>query len=269
MVPAPSIRAWRPAVAGVVEVLHAHFPEHAYPSHTHDTWTLLVVDTGAVRYGLDRHEHGALRNVVTLLPPHVPHDGRSVDASGFRKRVVYLEHDALDVRRVGAAVDQPGWADGPLRDEIHRLHEALAAPGEAFEAENRLALVRDRLDRHLGTPVGARPLADVPLARRLRDLLDARVVDGLTLAEASVLLDAHPTHLVRSFGAEFGIAPHRYLTGRRLDLARRQLLSGRRAAEVAAAVGFHDQAHLTRHFKRLLGVTPAAFARSGSLPVAG
>jgi AraC-like DNA-binding protein len=37
---------------------------------------------------------------------------------------------------------------------------------------------------------------------------------------------------------------------------------GERPAEVAAVVGFHDQAHLTRHLRRLLGVTPAAYARS-------
>jgi AraC-like DNA-binding protein len=148
MGPQPTIRAWRPAVAGVSEVLQAHFPEHAYPAHTHDTWTLLLV------------------------------------------------------RR------------------------------------------------------------DAPLAHRLRDLLDAGVVDGVALADAARVLGAHPTHLVRAFGREFGLPPHRYLTGRRLDAARRRLLAGERTAEVAAVVGFHDQAHLTRHFRRLLGVTPAAYARS-------
>lgn len=260
----PTIRAWQPPVAGIAEVLHAHFPSHAYPSHTHDTWTLLVIDRGVVRFDLDRHQHGALGGLVTLLPPHVPHDGRSVDQSGFRKRVLYLESDLLDVRRVGAAVDHPGWADLPLRAEVLRLHDSLTAAGDAFEAEGRLALVRDRLERHLrGSPVEGPAVRDRPLARRLRNLLDARVVEGLSLADAAALLGANPSHLVRSFGAEYGIAPHRYLTGRRLDLARRLLLAGRPGADVATAVGFHDQAHLTRHFKRLLGVTPAAFARSG------
>ena len=67
---------------------------------------------------------------------------------------------------------------------------------------------------------------------------------------------------MRSFSREVGIPPHRYLTGRRLDRARRLLLAGGRPAEVAAEVGFHDQAHLTRHFKRMLGVTPGAYAAS-------
>ena len=55
------IRAWRPDVPGVAEVLHAYFPQHAYPRHTHDTWTLLIVDTGVVAFELEHHEHGALR----------------------------------------------------------------------------------------------------------------------------------------------------------------------------------------------------------------
>ncbi len=263
--PQATIRAWRPEVAGVAEVLHAHFPQHVYPSHTHDTWTLLVVDTGTVRFDLDRHEHGAVRSLVTLLPPHVPHDGRSVEAAGFRKRVVYLEQDALDARLIGAAVDHPGWADRPLREALHRLHDALAHPGDAFEAESRLALVRDRLGRHLThAEIGTAQTSDSRVARGLRDLLDARVVEGITLDAAAGTLGVTPTHLVRAFGAEYGIAPHRYLTGRRLDRARRLLLAGTSAADVAVMVGFHDQAHLTRHFRRLLSTTPAAYARSAT-----
>ena len=37
------ITAWHPAVPGIVEVFHARFVDHAYPLHTHDTWTVLIV----------------------------------------------------------------------------------------------------------------------------------------------------------------------------------------------------------------------------------
>ena len=173
------ISAWRPGLPGVREVLHAPFVDHAYPSHTHDAWTLLIVDAGVIRYDLDRHEHGALADTVTLLPPGVPHDGRSVRPDGFRKRVVYLEPDVLD--------------------------------------------------------------AD--------------------LVEAAGTLHAHPAHLVRAFTREYGLPPHRYLTGRRLDAARAHLLAGHPVAEAATRAGFYDQSHLARHFTRFLGVTPATHAR--------
>jgi AraC-like DNA-binding protein len=253
--------AWRPDVPGVAEVFHARFSDHAYPSHTHDTWTLLLVDDGVVRYDLDRHEHGAMRSLVTLLPPHVPHDGRNATPGGFRKRVLYLDAAVFGPDLVGRAVDEPGLRDATLRDRISRLHAALSAPGEGLQAESRLALVSDRLRRHLArlSPVPGTPRDPGPAAR-LRDLLDASVPSGLSLADAAERLGVSPAYLVRAFTREYGLPPHRYLTGRRLDLARRLLLSGHPPVGVATAAGFYDQSHLTRHFVRLLGTTPTRYA---------
>ncbi|MET8348613.1 MULTISPECIES: AraC family transcriptional regulator [unclassified Micromonospora] len=254
------VSAWRPSVAGVAEVFHAHFVDHAYPPHTHDAWTLLIVDDGAVRFDLDRHRHGALRTSVTLLPPYVPHDGRAATPHGFRKRVLYLDTSTLGAELVGRAVDQPNLADPRLRHRIHHLHQVLAVPGDEFEADSQLALILDRLRQQLRQPARAsvQPAAR-GLAVQLRELLDARTVEGVPLREAAALLHAHPTHLVRAFTHVHGLPPHSYLTGRRVELARRLLLEGRRPAEVAAAAGFFDQAHLTRHFRRHLGVSPARY----------
>src|SRR4029078_4844845 len=52
------VSAWRPPVPGVHEVFHARFVEHAYPAHTHDTWTVFVVEDGAIRYDLDATHRG-------------------------------------------------------------------------------------------------------------------------------------------------------------------------------------------------------------------
>ncbi|MFF0269181.1 AraC family transcriptional regulator [Kribbella sp. NPDC004536] len=254
------VRAWRPGVTGVVEVLHAHFPSHAYPSHTHDAWTVLIVDEGAVRYDLDRHEHGLAQAQVSLLPPHVPHDGRSVLPGGFRKRVLYLAPDRLDVGLIGAAVDQPEYVDPLLRHRIHQLHRVLRDGREDLEAQSRLLFIEERLRQHLTRQVGeAGRRRDAGVAGQLRELLDANVAEGITLEEAAQVVHAHPVHLVRAFSREFGMPPHRYLTGRRVDLARRYLLDGRPTAEVATLAGFYDQSHLNRHFKKVLGVTPKSF----------
>jgi AraC-like DNA-binding protein len=74
------------------------------------------------------------------------------------------------------------------------------------------------------------------------------------------VIHAHPAHLVRTFSREFGISPHQYLTGRRVDLARRLLLDGMPPSLAAATVGFYDQSHLNHSFKRLLGTSPGRYA---------
>jgi len=257
------MRAWRPDVPGVSEVFHAHMTSHVYPMHTHESWTLLIVDDGMVRYDLHRHEHGALSGVVTLLPPHVPHNGRAATSAGFGKRVIYLDLTYLPPTLISRAVDQPVLVDPLLRRRIHQLHRVLDQPGEAFEAEHRLALIAERLRGHLGKheePDAPGPGTSV--ARDLRDLIDVHFREKMTLRDASGRIGVHPAHLVRTFSREFGISPHQYMTGRRVDLARRLLLDGLPPSLVAAEAGFYDQPHLSRHFRRVLGTSPGRYTRS-------
>jgi AraC-like DNA-binding protein len=253
-----ALSAWRPRLNGVVEVLHAHMTGHAYPMHAHDAWTLLIIDDGAVRYDLDRHERGAFGDLVTLLPPHVPHNGAAATPGGFRKRVFYLAPDRLPPGLIGATVDNSAFADPSLRARIAALHGLVRAPGEDLETESQLADITERLRARLGSPELPDRLDRAP-AYRLRDLLEDHVVPGLSLDEASRALHFHPAYLVRSFTREFGMSPHRYLVSRRVDLARRLILAGEPLRSVAAGSGFYDQPHLTRHFKRILGVSPHAF----------
>lgn len=256
---ADSVLAWDPGVPSVREVLHATFEHHAYPLHTHDDWTVLLIDEGAVRYELDRAVHDAAPAAVTVLPPHVPHDGRSaVGGRPFRKRVLYLDADWLPDRAAQAAVASPTLADPRALATVTAIHTALRSPADAMEAECGVLALQEVVQAELGAPAAA--TRDVPLARRLRELLDDRFTESFTIAEAAGLLGVHPSHLVRAFTNAFGIPPHRYVTGRRVDRARRLLLAGHGPADAAAEAGFHDQAHLTRHFRRVLGTTPGVFA---------
>ncbi|MFD6231157.1 helix-turn-helix domain-containing protein [Streptomyces sp. NPDC060232] len=272
--PRSTVRAWQPPVPGIAEVFHARFTEHAYPAHVHDTWALMIVDGGRVDFALDRERHGAgVSDAVVLLPPGVVHDGRTVTEAGFCKRVLYLDTTVLPERLTGAAVDAPLLADPALRERVHGLHLALGErERDPLEAQSRLAFVQERLHGWLagrgepsaaGATGAAGSAPGARLAVRLRELLDARVVEGITLAEASARLGhVHPTHLIRSFRTAYGLPPHAYLTGRRVAVARSLLLAGARPAQAATEAGFYDQAHLARHFARHVGTSPARFARS-------
>ncbi len=252
------IRAWKPSVPGIREVFHARFIDHAYPSHTHDTWTLFIVDDGAIRYDLDGQPRGAETSMVSVLPPYVVHDGRPATSHGFRKRVLYLEPDIVREEMMGSAVDRPEMIDAGLRRAVSVLHDTLGCVDEALEAETRLAFVAERIREHLGVPVDlSRPAPRPSLAEELRAYLDARIFEPVTMAAAVSALGAGPTRLTRAFVSAFGISPHAYVVGRRLDAARDRILAGQPLADV----GFYDQAHLSRRFKQFLGTTPGRFAQ--------
>ena len=280
--------AWRPAVAGVREVFHARFPDHAYPPHTHSVWTLFVVDDGAVRYDLEGRNHVAAPTMLSVLPPHLVHDGRPATGDGYTMRVLYLEPDVFGEELVGPAVDRPIVTIGGLGARLDRLHSALECRDDALEAEELLgSLVTDLRAALLGgsgpgrVPGGIEPVRVVPgdrlgaptdrpwgeLAEALRAHLEANLAEPVTIAAAAVELGIEPTRLARAFAATFGLPPHAWVTSRRLELARGRILDGASLADVAAEAGFVDQAHLTRRFRQWFGTTPAALrgrGRSGS-----
>jgi AraC-like DNA-binding protein len=202
--------------------------------------------------------------MVSVLPPHVVHDGRPATPDGYRMRVLYVETSVLGERLIGPAVDRPVVPDAALRRDVARLHDALACRDDLLEAETRFAFVAERIRASFGAAAAdqdaqneARPAAD--LAEDLRAWLDRRLFEPATLDAASRDLLASPTRLARAFVEAFAITPHGYVTGRRLEEARRRILEGQPLADVAAEVGFVDQAHLTRRFRQFLGTTPGRF----------
>ena len=259
-----TVRAWKPPVPGVREVLHARHIEHAYPVHTHDVWTLLLVDQGAIHYDLDRRAQGAEPSMVSILPPHVVHDGRPATTDGYRKRVIYLEPEVVGEGLIGAAVDRPALSSDPgLRRAVSELDRALECIDDAVEAEARLHTVAERIRRAMGEAAegaGVDPRTLDAAVEAFRAWLDEHLFEPVTITAAAEALDVAPTHLARGFAEAFGIAPHAYLITRRLEAARDLILAGQPLVDVATAVGFFDQAHLTRHFKRFLGTTPGRFA---------
>jgi len=260
------VDAWVPTVPGIAEVFHARLVDYAYPPHCHETWTVLIVDDGAIRYDLDSRHCDAARSTVAVLPPGVIHDGQAAPGTvGFRKRNLYLDAGFLPPELIGPAVDHTTIDDPALRAALAGVHDVLVSDDahDGLDAEGRVALIGERIAAHLGVaPALAAARADGRLAERLRLLLDEHTVEPVTLRRAAAVLDRSVPHLVRCFTRRYGVSPHAYVIGRRVEQARRRLLRGERPADVATAVGFYDQAHLTRHFKRHTSITPSRFATS-------
>jgi AraC family transcriptional regulator len=114
--------------------------------------------------------------------------------------------------------------------------------------------------RASATPIAAVQSRAVADALRFIQQNYAREVG---LGDIAAAAHVSPFHLTRLFKQTLGVSPYQHVIQVRVNSARHLLSagSGRRSlAEIASAVGFSDQSHLTRHFKRLTGVTPSRFA---------
>ncbi len=127
-----------------------------------------------------------------------------------------------------------------------RILEACSTPEEATKAVSKNETA-GRIGSHL------RAVAEA--AR----FIQQNYTRDVSLSDIAEAVHLSPFHVARLFKQALGVSPHQYLIQVRVTSARSLLSAGsgeRSLAEVASAVGFADQSHLTRHFKRLLGVTP-------------
>ncbi len=92
------------------------------------------------------------------------------------------------------------------------------------------------------------------------DYINAHLHEELTLTEIAAIAQISPYHFLRLFRQSMGATPHQYILQIRVDRAKYLLRSSDLSiAEIAIRVGFCDQSHLTRCFKRILGLTPKQF----------
>lgn len=142
--------------------------------------------------------------------------------------------------------------------------EALAGDaGSRLLAESLANQLGVHLIRHYtnGSPelVAEPPVLPPRAVTRAIDFINLNYAHDISLSEIAESAHLSPFHVARLFKRTTGLSPHQYLVQVRVNSARSLLTAGagaRSLAEIALAVGFADQSHLTRHFKRVLGVTP-------------
>jgi AraC-like DNA-binding protein len=264
--------AWRRACpAGqVLDLLHARVTE-PYAPHVHEEYAVGACTAGreVIRYRGTLHYAGP--GSVVVLEPGEAHTGAPADPPDFTYRVMYPAAALLTEGPLaeGARVPrfrEPVIADPGLAAELRRLHAALGAGlsrTQPLEAESRLSwLLGELVRRHASPSCDFEIRGAGRVARLVMTQLADRLVSPPALAEIAAETGLSRYQLIRSFRTEVGMPPYAWLAQHRVAQARGLLERGCRPAEAAALTGFADQAHLTRWFRRVVGVTPGVYRNS-------
>jgi AraC-like DNA-binding protein len=258
---------FRPGGLSGVEALHASFVTHEYRPHSHPTWTVAMMERGAAAFALDDTDQRAHDGELFVLEPESVHTGVPAAPGGWAYKVLYLDPGLVGAWAEEDAVPQAArWVvfrDPALRRALAAAHRALAEEPPGLAVDGAVVAAVDALRPHLRPGPGrARTRAEHAAVRRARRYLEDRWAAPVTLAELAAHAGLSRFELARTFRAQVGLPPHAFQLDLRIARARTLLAAGDPPAAVAAACGFCDQAHLTRVFKRAVGVTPGRYARS-------
>ncbi|PTQ69833.1 AraC family transcriptional regulator [Pseudomonas sp. GV071] len=255
-----------------IETIRAHFRGHAYDPHWHDSYLIGVTEQGVQQFSCRQQRHISTPGQVFMLEPGEIHDGTAPSAEGFTYSMLYLDPQWLE-RELHAlfeqapAACQPGFAstllgDAPLAQATLQAFQALHGNELRIVRQTALDGLLAQMTAHLHWRQTSQLDPRLPLvAQRARDYLHAHVHDDIGLDDLARVSGVDRFRLSRAFKAAFGMAPHAYLIQLRLAKARHLLARGETPAQVASALGFADQSHLGRWFRRAYQLTPADYRK--------
>jgi AraC-like DNA-binding protein len=268
---------WRPAHTPGLEVAvksaagSLHFPASIVMAHC---IALSSAGSAEFTYGKTNHRLPRADGLVLLQRPGELFHG-TFSTEHARVGGACIELSSSLVKSLEDQLEAPGaleFRDAIPRDEVRVAVEGLTR--RLIEASRRpqVSLESDTLLLALATTLGSPGPTEVAAAPRHRRRMVSQVRDMITdmphldhrLKDLAATAAMNPRYFISAFRREVGITPHQYLLHVRIHQAKHQLAAGTAISEVAVSLGFSDQSHLTRVFRRHVRTTPARFQRLSS-----
>jgi len=250
-------RGYFPIMDRVIRI--AHYGAHSGMGvHHHETASLSIVVSGLyeerVRGRISEHGPGNL-----LFHPAFELHSQRFHANGVCQILITPTHADIEFLGEHLRLREARYVQSAaVRDLGARLVAELHNE-DAFSSLIVHGLTLEAFGLFCRTT--GRERADIrPWLREARALIDSHLGEPLSLEELGRMVGRHPVHLARAFRQAYGQTVGECTRHARIQTAARLLVSSHKPISVIAMeCGFCDQAHLSRAFKRVFGVTPAAY----------
>jgi AraC-like DNA-binding protein len=252
-----------------LELIYAHYLNHTFPRHLHEEYIIGIIVQGVEEINHRGTVYLAPLGSLLLINPGEPHSNYSINARGFTYRTFYpsmrlLRQINFDItgKEKSPVFSVPVIQQSDMFDSLLRLHIKLGQTNSALEQESEfVSIMAQLIARYGSTGINILPVvSEHSYVKIAREYLEAYYTENFSLRQLASITGISPYHLLRTFHDEIGLPPFEYQTQLRISRAKKLLRDGWSIADTAAETGFFDQSHLTRHFKRLVGVTPGRYS---------
>ncbi|MBQ4834463.1 AraC family transcriptional regulator [Pseudoalteromonas sp. MMG010] len=256
---------------GDLEVLKASYTHQNFARHSHEGYTIGLIDTGAQKFLRNGCTHIAPENSIILVNADEIHNGQTATKGGWAYKAMYpkpQQFESLSQEisgiRCGAPYFDQAVSNNPLLIQqlkllLTNLTETQTVTSQLYQESlfynvmTLLMLAFQQKSRQL------KPLANNVNLSQAQQYLDAYCCHEISLECLAKLACMSPYHFIRQFKKQFGLTPHAYQIHRRVLQAKVLLKHGLNISQTATECGFHDQSHLHHQFKSRLGVTPGQY----------
>lgn len=249
-----------------LELLKVSVTKYHYPRHIHSEHSIVLMLRGVETTTCRGTTHKAYPGDLLLINAEEVHSSDSVN-TGYR--AIKINQETLNrvlSQMIGRNLKEPYFPELIVNDPtmfrlLLKLHLKLEQNISPCERESEflstIGLLLARQNKNHPTFEHVRK--EHRYITLVREYLKSHYAENVTLAELTSITNLSPFYLLRVFHSEVGVPPHEYQTQLRIAHARKLLRKGMPISQAALATGFFDQSHLSRNFKRIVGVTPGHY----------
>lgn len=249
-----------------IELRIADQSNACYEAHSHDEFSFGIIDSGNANY-LNQQRKNQIRqgDVVTINPVDIHSCNPEQNADGVSKwsyRMLFVDTSEMAKYQRELLPKQdfdytPFKADfersAQFVTQFNQLFSSLHSEETPLEAQTQFLQFLELCFSQPSKAILSPASTNLKLAHEM--LLDD-ITNSHQLDELAQQVGLSRYQLVRAFKQQYGLPPHAYLMNEKIKRAKHMLKRGDTISDVALDLGFSDQAHFQRHFKRKLSVTP-------------
>ncbi|AXY57310.1 AraC family transcriptional regulator [Acinetobacter chinensis] len=254
---------------GGLELLKAQYRQKQFSRHVHEGYCIGIIEDGAQSFFRSGALHTAPKGDIILVNADEIHTGSSAVETGWKYRAIYPTPEMLlDISQDFFTHKNtvPWFPDAVIHDV--GLSQQLSLLFDLFEQKDN-ALLKESMylstlavliHRHARAKPSPRILAEAQRKIEVvKELIRNFPERNFSLTELAEYVSLSPWHFLREFKKHTGLPPHAWLIQVRLHKAQKLLKQGQGIALTAQHLGFSDQSHFNRHFKKAVGVTPSQY----------
>lgn len=239
--------------------------------HTHDFVEISIIKSGTIEFLIGEKHYNVGENDVVIIKPGEKHFPTSLVNEPFRRCVIWLKNQWIDVIK-GSSIfaDQ----DSFLNIQPHIIH---ASRETIFTIENfvnlaiRELIANDSFSTNAASAyivnilisiqrsVVDECLEEKSIAEQVMDYINQNTFEDLSLEKLAGQFFVSKYYLCHSFYDQYMISIHKYITGRRLSVAKEMLTMGKTPQQVSKKCGYKSYSSFFKAFKAQYGISPTSF----------
>lgn len=249
---------------------------HSFPRHAHRYYCIGIIDQGLRKYSAGGRTETIGAGGSLWINPDEVHTCNSADKKGHSYRMLCLEPyyfkklfsksaQALDLgenHRNTLLFKTNMIANRAIYNQLAILFAIIKQPGSVLEKESALLHSLASLIQGYEFLTNSPTRNESKVINAVRDFLETHYMESVSIEKLADLAGLSPYYFIRLFQNKVGLSPHHYQTQLRIKEAKRKLIQGEPIIDIALEIGFTDQSHFTRFFKRITGQTPGEYVNA-------